>query len=87
MQTHSRVHSGRGRTPRPRARQLRKGGLLRGLPWQVRRGSPGAAVAIATTDWLGGGNNERHERGRARRVRRAQASGAGRAFNGEASHG
>lgn len=87
MHHHSRAHDGSGRTPRLRARHRRKGGLLRGLLRQAWRHPLAFGATVAAVGWLLGGDNERHEPARARRAARVQASGAGRAINGEASHG
>lgn len=91
MHPHSRAHDGRGRTPRPRARHRRKGGPLRGLLRQAWRHPVAFGATVAAVGWLLGGDNRtpinRHEPARARRAVRSQASGAGRAINGEASHG
>lgn len=87
MHHHPRAHSGSGTMPRLRARHLRKRGLLRGLLRQVRRHPFAAGAAVAALGWLLGGDHERHEASRPRRARRAQKPGAGRAINGEASHG
>ena len=85
--THSQAHNGSGRTPRLRARHRQKGGLLRSLLRQVRRHPLATGAVIAAAGWLLSGDNERHEPARVRRAARVQPSGAGRAMNGEASHG
>jgi hypothetical protein len=77
----------RGRTPRLHAHHRRKGGLLRGLLQQVRRHPFAAGAAVAAVGWLFGGDHERREASRPRRATRAQKPGAGRAIDGEASHG
>lgn len=87
MHQHSRAHDGSGRTPRLGARHRRKGGLLRGLLRQARRHPLAIGAAVAAAGWLLGGDNEQHEPARARRATRVQGPGAGRAINGEASHG
>lgn len=84
MHHHSRTHDGSGRRPRLRARHRKKGGMLRGLPGQVRRHP--LAIGAAVAGWLLG-DNEQHEPARMRRATRVQAFGAGRAIYGEASHG
>lgn len=88
MHRHARMHNGSGITPRLRARHREKGGLLRGLLQQARRHPLAIGAAVAAVGWLLGSGNQRNEPVRARRaIGNAQGSGAGRAINGEASHG